>query len=157
MTDPNPSPAPFWLVPVLVIGIPIFYFCIAAFVLKILALVGGWSSIARRFPRRQPPQGKTFSGCSGMFGFVGYNHCLKVTVSPEGIDIAPPWILFMAHPPLYIPWSEIYEPRPENMFFQKRVRFKVGSPKIGSVSLPAKIFAESPIPGAVAPPPPSAP
>ena len=137
------SPAPLWLIPVLLIGIPLYVISLMTFICFILSRMGGWGRIAAAFPRRHAPIGRKYSMCSAVVGFVKYNNCMTITSSAEGLDIEP-WKILIAHKPFFIPWTEIHNPEPNTMFTIKRIRFDVGSPAIGKLNLPERVFAEMP-------------
>ena len=38
---------------------------------------------------------------------IGYNNCLTVGASPEGLSLSVMFILRFGHPPLFVPWGDI--------------------------------------------------
>jgi hypothetical protein len=77
----------------------------------LLAHVGGWASLARRYRATRPPDGERFRFASGSMGSrilpVRYGGCLFVTVSDEGLHLSILFPFRFQSPPLFIPWSEM--------------------------------------------------
>lgn len=74
----------------------------------IVSHLGGWSSLARIYRSEKPFDGQTWHGCSGFFKFFGsYRRTLTLGANSEGLYIAVLALFRLAHPPLYIPWSEV--------------------------------------------------
>ena len=81
------------------------------FISGLLAVLGGWSSLATKFCADRPLQGESFGWVSGSMGFeffaVNYGGCLRVTTGSVGLGLSV-FPLFRAFsPPLLIPWREI--------------------------------------------------
>ena len=75
----------------------------------LLAHLGGWATLARRFRATQSPSGERFRFASGSMGRrflpVNYGGCLFVTVGEEGIHLSILFLFRFLSPPLFIPWS----------------------------------------------------
>jgi hypothetical protein len=93
--------APEWFVPLFIA----LWFAITG----LLAHLGGWARLARRFRATQPPRGERFRFASGSMGWrflpVNYGGCLFVTVGEEGIHLSILFLFRFLSPPLFIPWT----------------------------------------------------
>jgi hypothetical protein len=105
-----------------------------------LAAVGGWRRIAKSFPASHQPNGKWFYWQSGAVGPVGYGNCLTVCSSDEGLYLAVLLPLRLGHPPLLIPWNDVDVRRIQRILWWEKVEFYVGSPVVGTMQLPKKVF-----------------
>ena len=90
----------------------------------LLAVLGGWSSLAAKFRARQRIEGERFRFVSGSMGArvfpVSYGSCLFVTVNEMGfrLSILFPFRLFS--PPLFIPWVEVASVETKRFLFISR-------------------------------------
>jgi hypothetical protein len=90
--------------------LPVMFVGVAA----LLAHLGGWAELAKRYPGPGPEDGKRFSFSSASIGTglpVNYAHCLFVRVGRSGLGL---WMLFpfrLFHPPLFIPWTAVADCR----------------------------------------------
>ncbi len=74
----------------------------------LVSRLSGWGLLARRFRASEPFEGESWSWQSARFrGWCGYNNCLRVGASPEGLFLAVAWPFRLFHAPLMIPWREI--------------------------------------------------
>lgn len=90
----------------IVVLFPIVFAAIWFGVMWILALTGGWRALASHYAHQRPiPVAE--SGISGMVGWVGYNHVLKIACTEQYLylDILAPFR--PGHPALRIPWRDI--------------------------------------------------
>lgn len=95
---------PPWLVPPLyVLGFIAWW----SFICCMIAFVGGWAKLARRFRAVSKPPGQTFSIQSGQFNGTRYNNCLIVVVAPQGLYLSMFPLFRSGHAPLLIPWSAL--------------------------------------------------
>ena|SRR5436190_1456489 len=102
--------------------------------------VGGWRRLAESFPARSLPSGKRFFMQGGKVGQVTYNGCLTIHNSREGLYLSA-WLPFrLGHPPLFIPWDAIRNPRIHRFLWAESVVFDVGSPSVATLRLSRKIF-----------------
>jgi len=87
------------LIPFALIVVPIF-----------ISKISGWSALARRFNSTLPFTGKIWRAKSARLrSGVGYNNCLTIGAAPEGLYLAIMIsFIFRGHPPLLIPWSEVF-------------------------------------------------
>lgn len=78
-----------------------------AFVLNVIGLLSGWSSLAHHYRARAPfDLTQTFLG-SGRLGLSNYGGCLVFGVNADGLSLKVFFPFRPGHPPLFIPWSDI--------------------------------------------------
>ena len=90
-----------------------------------VSMIGGWKRLAIHYRRTSSIAGTTYwfqSAGMRLRMTANYGSCLIVTANDEGIglSILLPWRI--AHPPLFIPWSDILANQEPWLFFFKRVR-----------------------------------
>lgn len=116
-------------------------------VLWFLAQLGGWSTLAERYRARNENTGKTFHMRSAKFGLVNYSSCLSLTVNESGLRLAVLFPFRIAHPPLFIPWSEIHGAREKRvMFISPFLQVDVGRPVMATLLLPKWVRQYMPTP-----------
>jgi hypothetical protein len=76
---------------------------------SLFARLGGWATLAERYPGRpRPARVACRFGCGTFRGWIGYNGGLVVGSDGDGLDLrAMPVILSFTHAPIFIPWGEI--------------------------------------------------
>jgi hypothetical protein len=121
---------------------PLFFVGLWVTICLVLSLLGGWRRVAHQYPGRTSPSGKCFRMQSGSFGWVNYGNCLNIQTSAEGIDVAIMLPFRLGHPPLFIPWEAVENPRVRKFLCLSSVRFDIGSPRVATIELPTKVFAE---------------
>jgi hypothetical protein len=108
----------------------------------LIAQIGGWRHLAKRFPANDEPSGKRFFMQTGSVGQIGYGSCLTIHCSPNGLRISVLWPFRLAHPPLFIPWDVIQNCRAERLLWMDTVVFDVQTSKAVKLRLPKKVFAD---------------
>lgn len=73
-----------------------------------IAWLSGWRALARAWPARGlGGSGQTWRFQSAQMRYAtNYNGCLTFAASPYALRVSAWWI-FVAHPPLEVPWSQI--------------------------------------------------
>lgn len=136
MTDLNHLPAP-----VLVVGFWVYFIALWCLITVIIAYLGGWQRLAKRYRTTRPPSVKAFRMTSCTIGlFCSYKSCLNIYVSAEGLYLSVIFLFRLAHPPLFIPWDDIRVTGEDQFFWVKTVTLAVGNPIIASVTLPKKVL-----------------
>jgi len=89
----------------------------------LLALLSGWTSLARNFRADQPGQGERFRFVSGSMGApllpVGYGRSLFVTVDDEGFGLSILFLFRFLSPPLFIPWRAVESVEAKQSLFSR--------------------------------------
>ena len=118
----NPNAPPAWLPAFFVVVFPIFW-CL---ILYLISFIGGWRQLARRYRCSEPISGTVWrfqSAAMHSFTEANYGSRLKVIANEEGMGLAVFFPFRVAHPPLFIPWSEMLVNDTRRWIFFKRVRF----------------------------------
>src|SRR4051794_37498154 len=111
MSDPTP---PAWFGPVF----PIVFVAFWLFILNVLASIGGWRQLARSYRATDRATGQRFLFRSANIGQVNYGSCLRFVSGPAGLFVAVQLPFRPAHPPLFIPWSEVAASNYRGWIFQ---------------------------------------
>jgi hypothetical protein len=106
----------------------------------LLSRIGGWNVLAGRYLAQHPFSGQVHSWCSGRLGFVNYNNCLSLGANEQGLYLSVPRIFAFAHPPLFIPWSDIRAQR-DKILWAQIVRFELGTAPATKLQVPRR-FAD---------------
>ncbi|MDR3746046.1 MAG: hypothetical protein P4K80_07955 [Acidobacteriaceae bacterium] len=97
----------------------------------LISVVGGWRSLAQRYrTERTFPDHKRWLQSGQMYRMVGYNNVLTVASDNEGIYLGVLFLFRIAHPPLFIPWSEIEIETPQQKFFVSVQKLRLGPDRI---------------------------
>lgn len=111
-----------------------------------VALSSGWRLLAKRFRLQQTFLGAKWTLQSArMRWLTQYNNVLTVGANNTGLFMAPLFLFRAWHPPLFVPWSEIFDVRETQFLFFKFVEMRLGRveeiPFRINASLAAKIEA----------------
>jgi hypothetical protein len=94
---------PQWFIPLFAL----MWFAISG----LLSLLGGWWSLASRFPVEEEIQGERFRFVSGSMGLpfvpVNYGNCLFLTINDQGFRLGILFLFRFLSPPLFIPWASV--------------------------------------------------
>jgi hypothetical protein len=134
-----PLPFPVWLLLVFLVA----WWCV---VLTLVAWLGGWRRLAERFPASTVPAGPMLTWQSIRLGFwTGYNNCVTIRTTPDGLYLAVIALARPGHPPLFIPWREL-TPLRENPGFLSpaTVTLAVGQPRIATLTIPKTVYDQRP-------------
>lgn len=123
----------------IVIAAPLVFVSFWMGVCWLLALVGGWRSLASRYRVDSEPRPTTRS-TSGMVGLVSYNGVLELAASGLGLDLRVMKLFRAGHPPLRIPWTDIAVEGERAGLFGSQTKLRLG----GSTTLrvPSKVWQE---------------
>jgi hypothetical protein len=95
----------------LLVLIPVAFVAVWAGVTVLLALVSGWTSLARTYRGGLASVADSVSMGSAVisrFGIpVSYNHVLNVSIGSEGVQLSLFPLFALASPRLLIPWSDM--------------------------------------------------
>jgi hypothetical protein len=74
----------------------------------LLSATGGWRALARCYPdEASSSEGQRFRFQSAQVGWVNYNNCVNVIVSPTGLRLSVFAPFRFGHRPIFIPWRDI--------------------------------------------------
>lgn len=120
----------------IVLLFPIGFAAIWFGVMWILSFTGGWHALGTRYAHPRPIPASAVSGISGMVGWVGYNHVLKVAGNEQYLylDILAPFR--PGHPALRIPWRDIEVLDDAGWLRRHHRRLRVGRPPLATLALP---------------------
>ncbi len=73
-----------------------------------LSAIGGWMSLGKKFRHFGEFKGERWRSQNGEMRFIaGYRNCLTIGANGTGIYLSIILPFRIAHPPLFIPWSEV--------------------------------------------------
>jgi hypothetical protein len=134
---------PLWFIPLIPLAILIIFPLFWCFVVWMISLIGGWQRLAERYRAQQPASGKKWFSQYGYVNRARYRNALNLATNDAGVFIEVMPIFRFCHPPLFIPWRELHNPR--NVVYRRRwplVQVDVGAPPQATLSLPAAVFAD---------------
>jgi hypothetical protein len=121
---------------------PIYFFCLWLLVGATFSIIGGWFSLAKVYRTQMEFDGAKWRMQSGrMRGLANYNHVLTIGVSPQGLYLASMFLFRFMHPPLLVPWSEIWVRRNKGWVFEY-VTFTMGHDLAIPLRIRAKLAAK---------------
>lgn len=113
---------PIFIVATFVVGFPLLW--IAA--LKIIARFSGWMKLAKLYPGAGSASGDRCGYASaGLRWLIGYNRCLTITVSAQGIYMRPMFVFRIDHAPILIPWDAVLKIEDKSLALFKRLDFTI--------------------------------
>jgi len=87
----------------------------------LLAILGGWASLATYFRAEGRVEGERFRFVSGSMGIrflpVSYGNCLFVTVNEAGFRLSIFFPFRILSPPLFIPWKSVASVESKRLLF----------------------------------------
>jgi hypothetical protein len=128
--------------PYLFIPIFIFVFIALWLLLRYIASKMGWSALAAKYKRIDPPSLKNVGIVSLLINKVNHGKLLIMKYNEEGIYFKPLLLSRPFHDPILIPWKEIKEVRDKRMPFSDAKILIVGDPVVASLFIEKKIFAK---------------
>jgi hypothetical protein len=132
------SPMQILLIVALVIGGSLVFVGFWMSVCWLLALVGGWRSLATRYRVDSEPRPMTQT-TSGMLGLVSYNGVLELAASDSGLDLRVMMLFRAGHPPLRIPWADIRVESERAGLFGSQTKLRLGASGT-ALRVPSKVW-----------------
>lgn len=123
--------------------IPLIMVIFWILVIALISHLSGWQRLAQRYRATLPPAGRSWHWQHGLIGWAGYNGVLTLTAGAEGLFMEVFFPFGIGHPPLFIPWREMYQVERKNVLWRRQVQVKVGFPPLATLRLPAAVFEES--------------
>ncbi len=97
-----------WIDQNVAIILPIYAVTLWTGISFLIAKIGGWRLLARRFRLNSTFVGEKWSMQSAAMRFgVSYNNCLAVGANNMGLFVRPMTLFRLWHPPLFVPWNEV--------------------------------------------------
>jgi len=84
----------------------------------LFATVSGWRTLAGAYRFDGEIDGERWGSKSASIGLVNYNRCLTFGSATDGLHIKPSWFFRLAHPPLFIPWSDVTAAQDKGWIFR---------------------------------------
>jgi len=138
----EPIDSPVWLAVAIVGGFAIFFPLMWCFVVWLLSQIGGWSALAQRYAAgNRPVSGEVHKSVTGMVGATSYRNILTLHLNEDGFFIEPMALFRIAHPRLFIPWQDVTDRSIVTLLWWQAERLTIGSPKVGSITLPVDILS----------------
>ena len=100
--------------------------------------LSGWNKIGSVYRAPGAPSGERFPLEWAKIGDI-YFWGITVYRSPDGIYFPVSPIFGFGQRPLFIPWSELRNPREKQLFFTRMQEFDVGLPSVGTIQLRSDI------------------
>ena len=119
---------------------PPFFILLWLTIFAVLARAGGWSALAKQYRFVGVPEGEKFSFQSAELRWVGYNGCVTIRISTEGLYLAVWRVLRFCHPPLLIPWSDLHVLKVRPTAWFPDVTLSAGTPPLTRIRLPYRIL-----------------
>lgn len=118
------QPSPFLIVAAFLVVFAVLWVGI----MMLGARFGGWGEFAKiyRGPPSMAGEVCTYAGAHFRW-FYGYNRCLTISISEQGIHMLPMFAFRMHHPPLMIPWDKVLEVQDKSVILFPRVEMTVAS------------------------------
>lgn len=125
---------------------PIFFSLLWIGITLLMSWIGGWGKVGKKYAATgAPPEGRVLKHVTGMFGMTRYKHVLTVITTDTGLYIENRKVFRLGHPPLFIPFTAIFQAQKQTLFFWEFVAFAVDDPPLAAVRLPAKVFEDTPV------------
>jgi hypothetical protein len=114
-----------------VVGFPIYFVALWLGVSFLISLAGGWWGLSKKYrtERAFPAHKKSFQR-GQMRGGTGYNGVLTLGSDAEGVYLGVLFLFRVAHPPLFIPWSDVEVEESTRYFFFRVQRLRLGPNRI---------------------------
>jgi hypothetical protein len=115
------------IIPILIL---LFFIGLWILILKMLAVMSGWTILAERFYYPATFDGRYYRFQSAWLNKVNFRSSLEMGMNIMGLYLIPLILFRLFHKPLFIPWEEITaEPCKRYLIQVYRLRFK-SSPAI---------------------------
>lgn len=101
----------------------------------------GWGAVVNIFPGYNNPTGEVINFAYMWIGKGVYKNSIKVTISPEGLNLDTYFIAKILHKPILIPWDKIYLKKAANFLTIKRYYLTIGEPAITDIIIYEKLFS----------------
>ncbi len=132
---------PVWLILGILVGFVVVFPLFWCGVVALLGFVGGWRSLAKHYRAgNRPVSGIRANPARSMIGFVSYRNIIAIHFTPEGFFLETMPLFRVGHPRLFIPWADVVGRKRTRWFFYTSESLLIGDPKVGLITLPAKLM-----------------
>ena len=102
--EPNPN----WLLPVILVAVPLAFAVFWCGVVLLIAVVSGWRELAQHYTRQKEFKGQRW-GFQAAYLRLGarYNRVLTVGADDHGLFLQPMPLFRPGHRALFIPWADL--------------------------------------------------
>jgi len=91
----------------------------------LISKTSGWLSLSKTYRSLKPFNGRRWSYQNAQLRSGGlYGKCLTIGVNSEGLYLSVLFLFRIGHPPLFIPWSDIYIVEKERMLLTIEFNFQ---------------------------------
>ncbi len=124
----------------IVILAPLGFVAFWCITIWIVALASGWRRLAQAYAVPRPIPDSARGGVSGMLGWAGYNHVLRVAHNDRYLFLDVMWPFRIGHSALRIPWTAIQLGAESSWFFKRMVPLTIKQPSPTVLRLPASVL-----------------
>jgi len=100
----------------------------------------GWGRLAKAYATDLPRTGRTFRFVSGAIGMSNYSNALTVSIEPEGLRLAVPFLFRVGHPPLLLPWDEIQSIERQKVLWHTSYAIRPAAEGATTIRLPERVI-----------------
>ncbi len=116
-----------WIDQHFAVVLPIYFVLLWLGIAALISYIGGWRTLSKSFRAGGPFKAPTWHFQSGrMRGLSGYNNCLTVGATSDGLYLGILFPFRFMHPSLFIPWTEVSVRRKRNWILGERVTLTLG-------------------------------
>ena len=126
--------------PYFAVAFPFLFVGMWCLVSLVISAAGGWRRLAGRFPARGEACDRRLYLRSGHVGLSHYRGCLTIGTSAAGFRLSVLFPFRLGHPPLFIPWTQVYPVRLQRISWLESVVCEVGAPALATLHLPRDVF-----------------
>ncbi|MBT3338991.1 MAG: hypothetical protein HN855_09365 [Anaerolineae bacterium] len=127
----------YWIIPLSIIGFLTFW----SFVVWLIAVIGGWSRLAKHYQDFDNYYGRKLRGKSGRFGGTSYSGVLIFGADFTGMYLAVNFFFRIGHPPLFIPWNDIQMEEHQRIFMSYTTLTFAQVPNV-KLTVPSRVMAQ---------------
>src|SRR5262249_35481382 len=120
----------------------VVFFALLALVSFSISLIGGWLQLSRDYRADRDFIGSRWWFQSAVLRFgAGYRSCLIVGANTSGIRFSVLLPFRIAHPPLFLPWSDLTISRERSWFIQS-VRLRPARHPSVTITISQRLFSK---------------
>ncbi len=107
-------------------------------VVALMGRISGWMALATHYPSPGNIVGWRNERETVKIGSVLYRRMVTIATNAQGFELSvcSPLVWVFQPPPIFIPWPEIKKIEPDRLYLHPAMKFVIGDPRIGTVTLP---------------------